>query len=71
MQLYLTPKTQTTGDFRKRFANPTPLGLMGYKHLSPTFVLNANSFASFVISALTYAAIMMGWGGSTTLTGVA
>ncbi|KAL2073908.1 hypothetical protein VTL71DRAFT_11234 [Oculimacula yallundae] len=53
-KLYLTPKTESTGDFRKRFANPTPLGLMG-----------------FVISALTYAAIMMGWGGSTTLTGVA
>ncbi|KAK0099401.1 hypothetical protein ONS96_008428 [Cadophora gregata f. sp. sojae] len=52
--LYLTPKTQSTGDFRKRFANPTPLGLMG-----------------FVISSLTYASIMMGWGGSTTLTGVA
>ena len=28
-KLYLTPKTASTGDFRKRFANPTPLGLMG------------------------------------------
>ncbi|KAF8849850.1 hypothetical protein BDZ45DRAFT_219427 [Acephala macrosclerotiorum] len=53
-KLYLTPKTAPVGDFRKRFANPTPLGLMG-----------------FVISALTYAMIMMGWGGSTTLVGVA
>ncbi|KAE8448903.1 hypothetical protein EG329_008699 [Mollisiaceae sp. DMI_Dod_QoI] len=53
-KLYLTPKTAATGDFRKRFANPTPLGLMG-----------------FVIAALTYATIMMGWGGSTTLVGVA
>ncbi|CZR69343.1 related to plasma membrane ammonium transporter (Ato3) [Phialocephala subalpina] len=53
-KLYLTPKTAPVGDFRKRFANPTPLGLMG-----------------FVIAALTYAMIMMGWGGSTTLTGVA
>lgn len=53
-KLYLTPKTTAVGDFRKRFANPTPLGLMG-----------------FVISATTFAAIMMGWGGSTTLDGVA
>ncbi|CZT44862.1 related to Y.lipolytica GPR1 protein and Fun34p [Rhynchosporium secalis] len=53
-KLYLTPKTRSTGDFRTRFANPTPLGLMG-----------------FVISSLTYAAVMMGWGGATTLTGVA
>jgi hypothetical protein len=28
-RLYLTPKVASTGDFRKRFANPTPLGLMG------------------------------------------
>lgn len=53
-KLYLTPKTPAVGDFRKRFANPTPLGLMG-----------------FIISATTFAAIMMGWGGSTTLVGVA
>lgn len=52
-RLYLTPKVAATGDFRKRFANPTPLGLMG-----------------FIISATTFAAIMMGWGGATTLTGV-
>jgi len=53
-KLYLTPKTTAVGDFRKRFANPTPLGLMG-----------------FIISATTFGAIMMGWGGSTTLSGVA
>jgi len=53
-KLYLTPKTAPTGDFRKRFANPTPLGLMG-----------------FIISATTFGAIMMGWGGATTLDGVA
>ncbi|KAH8685391.1 GPR1/FUN34/yaaH family-domain-containing protein [Tricladium varicosporioides] len=54
-KLYLTPKTSApVGDFRKRFANPTPLGMMG-----------------FVISALTFAAVLMGWGGATTLVGVA
>jgi len=53
-KLYLTPKTRVPGDFRRRFANPTPLGFMG-----------------FVISAVTFAAILMGWGGATTLTGVA
>lgn len=37
-KLYLTPKTAVTGDFRKRFANPTPLGLMG-------FIIAANTFA--------------------------
>lgn len=52
-KLYLTPKVAATGDFRKRFANPTPLGLMG-----------------FIISATTFAAILMGWGGATTLEGV-
>ncbi|KAG9237310.1 GPR1/FUN34/yaaH family-domain-containing protein [Amylocarpus encephaloides] len=53
-KLYLTPKTVNAGDLRKRFANPTPLGLMG-----------------FVISAFTFSAILMGWGGATTLVGVA
>jgi len=52
-KLYLTPKVAATGDFRKRFANPTPLGLMG-----------------FVISATTFGAVLMGWGGATTLEGV-
>jgi hypothetical protein len=28
-QLYLTPKTNSNNDLRKRFANPTPLGFMG------------------------------------------
>jgi len=52
-KLYLTPKTVEVGDFRKRFANPTPLGLMG-----------------FIISAVTFAGVMLGWGGNTSLTGV-
>ncbi|CAG8979934.1 hypothetical protein HYALB_00013518 [Hymenoscyphus albidus] len=52
-KLYLTPKTANTGDLRRRFANPTPLGLMG-----------------FVISALTFASVLMGWGGATSLVGV-
>ncbi|RDL37972.1 Uncharacterized protein BP5553_05405 [Venustampulla echinocandica] len=53
-KLYLTPKTNNVGDLRQRFANPTPLGLMG-----------------FVISSFTFSAILMGWGGATTLVGVA
>jgi len=53
-KLYLTPKVAPVGDFRKRFANPTPLGLMG-----------------FVISALTFSAILMGWGGAGSLDAVA
>jgi hypothetical protein len=29
-KLYLTPKTPRAGDSIKRFANPTPLGFVGY-----------------------------------------
>jgi len=29
-KLYLSPHTTVAGDFRKRFANPTPLGLAGF-----------------------------------------
>jgi len=29
-KLYLSQKTEVAGDLRKRFANPTPLGLFGY-----------------------------------------
>ena len=29
-QLYLNPKREVPGDLRKRFANPTPLGIMGF-----------------------------------------
>lgn len=29
-RLYLSPKGQTTGDLRKRFANPTPVALLGF-----------------------------------------
>jgi len=41
-KLYLTPKTAPTGDFRKRFANPTPLGLMG-------FIIAATTFAAVMM----------------------
>ncbi|KAK5454087.1 hypothetical protein LTS15_006087 [Exophiala xenobiotica] len=46
-KLYLTPKVPHAGDNIKRFANPTPLGFVG-----------------FVISTMTFAIIMMGWGGA-------
>jgi len=46
-KLYLTPKTPHAGDNIRRFANPTPLGFVG-----------------FVISTMTFAIIMMGWGGA-------
>jgi len=52
-KLYLTPKLNDDGDLRKRFANPTPLGFMG-----------------FVISDATFAMILMGWGGATSLSSV-
>ena len=29
-KLYLNPKREVPGDLRKRFANPTPLGIMGF-----------------------------------------
>jgi uncharacterized protein len=29
-KLYLSPQTAVAGDLRKRFANPTPLGLAGF-----------------------------------------
>jgi len=35
--LYLTPKVRTAGDFRKRFANPTPLGFTGFVISTLTF----------------------------------
>jgi len=46
-KLYLTPKVPHAGDNIKRFANPTPLGFVG-----------------FVISTMTFAMVMMGWGGA-------
>ncbi|KAH8805265.1 GPR1/FUN34/yaaH family-domain-containing protein [Xylogone sp. PMI_703] len=36
-KLYLTPKVDQVGDFRKRFSNPTPLGLMGFVISATTF----------------------------------
>ncbi|KAI1174452.1 GPR1/FUN34/yaaH family-domain-containing protein [Nemania sp. FL0916] len=53
-KLYLSPKVPRTGDYHKRFANPTALGFIG-----------------FVISASTFAMIIMGWGGATGLQPVA
>ncbi|KAK5044480.1 hypothetical protein LTR84_010761 [Exophiala bonariae] len=47
-KLYLTPKTPRAGDNIRRFANPTPLGFVG----------------SFVISAMTFSMVLMGWGGA-------
>lgn len=29
-QVYLNPKNQVKGDLRKTFANPTPLGILGF-----------------------------------------
>ncbi|TVY48318.1 Protein alcS [Lachnellula occidentalis] len=52
-KLYL-PREAAPSDFRKRFANPAPLGSMGS-----------------VISGMTFAVILMEWGGATTLVGVA
>ncbi|EXJ67178.1 uncharacterized protein A1O5_09825 [Cladophialophora psammophila CBS 110553] len=52
-KLYLTPKVPHAGDNIKRFANPTPLGFVG-----------------FVISTMTFAMVMMGWGGASGLSPV-
>ncbi|KAI0015713.1 GPR1/FUN34/yaaH family-domain-containing protein [Xylariomycetidae sp. FL0641] len=53
-KLYLTPKVPHAGDYHRRFANPTPLGFIG-----------------FVISASTFAMVIMGWGGASGLSPVA
>jgi len=53
-KLYLTPKSNNEGDFRKRFANPTPLGFMGFVISDATFAMilmgwgGSNSLASVV-----------------------
>lgn len=52
-KLYLTPKVPHAGDAIKRFANPTPLGFVG-----------------FVISTMTFAMVLMGWGGASGLSPV-
>ncbi|KIX92304.1 uncharacterized protein Z520_12050 [Fonsecaea multimorphosa CBS 102226] len=52
-KLYLTPKVPHPGDNIKKFANPTPLGFVG-----------------FVISTMTFAMVMMGWGGASGLSPV-
>ena len=38
-KLYLTPKTPGVGDYRKRFANPTPLGFVGFVISTFTFAM--------------------------------
>jgi len=51
-KLYLTPKSPNNNDFRKRFANPTPLGFMGFCIADSTFAMilmgwgGSTSFAS-------------------------
>jgi uncharacterized protein len=62
-KLYVQPKFPVVGDFRQRFANPTPLGFMGYLN-------HKVSNPSFAISTATFSMILMGWGGATTLTSV-
>jgi hypothetical protein len=37
VQLYLTPKVQRAGDNIKRYANPTPLGFVGFVISTMTF----------------------------------
>jgi len=39
-KLYLTPKTPHVGDSLKRFANPTPLGFLGFVIATFTFSTN-------------------------------
>lgn len=29
-RLFISPKTQVSGDFRTRFGNPTPVGVLGF-----------------------------------------
>jgi len=29
-KLFISPKTQVAGDFRQRFGNPTPIGVLGF-----------------------------------------
>lgn len=38
-KLYLTPKTPRVGDNVKRFANPTPLGFVGFVISTMTFAM--------------------------------
>ncbi|RVX65992.1 hypothetical protein B0A52_09918 [Exophiala mesophila] len=52
-KLYMTPKTPRVGDNLRRFANPTPLGFMG-----------------FVIAAITFSMVLLGFGGASGLSPV-
>ena len=38
-KLYLTPKVPHAGDYNKRFANPTPLGFVGFVISTFTFAI--------------------------------
>ncbi|KAK5725924.1 hypothetical protein LTR15_004114 [Elasticomyces elasticus] len=38
-KLYLTPKTDRVGDYNKRFANPTPMGFVGFVICTFTFAM--------------------------------
>jgi hypothetical protein len=38
-KLYLTPKVPHAGDYNKRFANPTPLGFVGFVISTFTFAM--------------------------------
>ncbi|KAI1610139.1 GPR1/FUN34/yaaH family-domain-containing protein [Exophiala viscosa] len=52
-KLYMTPETPRVGDNLRRFANPTPLGFMG-----------------FVIAAITFSMVLLGFGGASGLSPV-
>ncbi|KAK0268241.1 hypothetical protein LTR91_011695 [Friedmanniomyces endolithicus] len=38
-KLYLTPKVPRVGDYNKRFANPTPMGFVGFVISTFTFAM--------------------------------
>jgi uncharacterized protein len=74
-KLYLTPKTPHVGDNLKRFANPTPLGFVGYGNSFHSPVVERDCVLSrdadlmlvesrFVISTMTFSMVLMGWGGA-------
>ncbi|KAK0773254.1 hypothetical protein LTS02_015144 [Friedmanniomyces endolithicus] len=73
-KLYLTPKVPRVGDYNKRFANPTPMGFVGFVISTFTFamaqsreaVLRQTSYRRELILTL-----WQGWGGASGLAGVA
>ncbi|KAI1391648.1 GPR1/FUN34/yaaH family-domain-containing protein [Hypoxylon trugodes] len=44
-KLYLTPKVPQVGDYNKRFANPTPLGIVGFVISTFTFAMTLMGWA--------------------------